>query len=117
MIRTRAAIISLTFLVAVAAMGLSRPLSSAKSFSVTCATTATAITGSGVDGYASVYCDNNSTTSVFVGGSDVGTSGICISKDSANCPRRDLPADFEVGSLYCRVASGTQAINCLTGKL
>lgn len=103
---------------AFASLGLGGSLHTAKSFQVTCATTATAITATDVDGFASVYCDNNSSTSVYLGGSDVGNSStnICISTSSASCPRRDLPADYTIGALYCRVASGTQAIQCLAGK-
>ncbi len=95
--------------------GLGGSLRSAKSFQVTCATTATAVMGG--DGYQSIWCDNNSAVSVFVGGADVAASAnICISTDTAACPRRDLPADYAHGALYCRVASGTQAISCLAGK-
>lgn len=93
---------------------LAGSLRTAKDFTTTCTTTATQIVGG--DGFASLYCDNNSTTSVFLGGADVDTTGLCISTNSSNCPRRDLPADFGYGALYCRVASGTQAINCLAGK-
>lgn len=99
-----------------ASLGLGGSLYTAKDFSVTCSTSATLITASGVDGYQSLYCDNNSTTSVFLGGADVDTSGLCISTNTANCPRRDMPADYGYGALYCRVASGTQAVNCLAGK-
>lgn len=96
-------------------LGLGGSLSSAKSFQVTCATTATAIMGG--EGYQSIWCDNNSTTSVFVGGADVASSNnICLSTNTSNCPRRDLPADYAHGALYCRVAAGTQAISCLAGK-
>jgi hypothetical protein len=98
-----------------ASLGLGGSLHTAKSFQVTCSTSATAIAGG--DGYQSIWCDNNSTTSVFVGGSDVASSNnICISTNTSNCPRRDLPADYAHGALYCRVASGTQAISCLAGK-
>lgn len=95
------------------AQALSSPLFKAADYAVTCGTTAVQInTNSG----NSLWCDNNSSTSVFVGGSDVDTTGICISKDAANCPRRDLPADYASGALYCRVASGTVTLQCLVGR-
>lgn len=95
------------------AQALSAPLFRAGDYAVTCGTTATQINTVGGN---SLWCDNNSTTSVFLGGSDVDTTGICISKDAANCPRRDVPADFGSGALFCRVASGTVTLQCLAGK-
>lgn len=96
--------------------GLGGALHTAKSFQVTCSTTATLISGG--DGHQTVYCDNNSTTSVFIGGADVvAANGVCLSTTTANCPRRDLPPlDFASGALYCRVAASTQVISCLSGK-
>lgn len=96
--------------------GLGGSLYTAKDFTVTCTTSPTLITATGVSGYNSVYCDNNSTTSVFLGGADVDTTGLCISTNTSNCPRRDMPADYAYGALYCTVAASTQAINCLAGK-
>lgn len=98
------------------ALGLGGSLHTAKDFTVTCSTSPTLITATGVDGFDSVYCDNNSTTSVFLGGADVDTTGLCISTNTSNCPRRDMPADYARGALYCTVAASTQAINCLAGK-
>jgi len=95
------------------AAALSSPLFRAADYAVECGTTAVQInTNSG----NSLWCDNNSTTSVFLGGSDVDTTGICVSKDAANCPRRDVPADFASGALYCRTASGTVTLQCLVGR-
>jgi len=87
-----------------------------EAFSVTCATTATAIAPSSGMNFQSVYCENNSATSVFVGGSGVTTSAPCISTTSATCLRSSLSADAARGAPYCLVASGTQAIKCLGGS-
>jgi len=110
----RAALILAVLLCVPLAMGLAGSLATAKDFTITCDTDGEQVKGG--DGFSSVYCDNNSSTSVFIGGVDVDTTGLCISKDTANCPRRDLPGDFGYGALYCKVASGTQAIHCLAGK-
>lgn len=102
---------------AVAAMGLGGSLQTARGFSVVCGTTATLIQGTGVDGYSSIWCDNNSTTSVFLGGPGVNTSHICISTNSSNCPRRDLPWDVSLSAQpSCLVATGTVTLKCLSGK-
>jgi hypothetical protein len=90
------------------------PFPGAASATITVGTTATPITVG--DGCHAIYCDNNSTTSVFLGGASVGTSGLCISKNPDNCPRRDMPANYRCGALFARVASGTQAVNCLVGR-
>lgn len=88
-----------------------------ESFSVTCAATATEIKPTTDLAFNSLYCENNSTTSVFVGGSSVTTSNApCISTTSATCLRSSVSAEVARGLPYCVVASGTQAIKCLAGN-
>lgn len=94
------------------AQALSAPLSTAKDWSVTCTTTPTAISDGNINSFV---CDNNSVNSVFIGGPDVDATGYCISKDTASCSRRDIPADFRGYAAYCRTTVGTQVINCLGG--
>jgi hypothetical protein len=84
-----------------------------ESFEVTCADTATAIAPASGLNFTSVYCENNSATSVFIGGSGVlTTTAPCISTTAATCLRSTFSADVARGKAYCLVASGTQAIKC-----
>lgn len=94
------------------------PLNTALSGTITLPATGVAQPITLGDGCMSIYCDNNSTRSVFLGGSGVAASGLCISKDTASCPRRDFPADFACGALYARTTAdaGTTTLNCLVGR-
>ncbi len=80
-------------------------------FDITCATTATPITGGG--GFTSLACYTVSATSVFIGGSDVAASGFCVSTDDASCGGKGFRADIAHGVPNCRVAAGTVALSCI----
>lgn len=101
-----------------ASLGLGGAVYGVKDFTVACGTSATAIASSDAFGYSTVWCDNNSGTSIYIGGADVDTSGVCLSTSSASCGRRDLPTFFDIGvnALYCRTSGGTHNLNCLAGK-
>ena len=96
---------------------LAIPLQTATNFTVTCANTATAI-GSTLDGFAAIYCQNMSSTSVFLGGSNVTTSNApCISTTAATCSKSDFSWDINKGGApSCIVASGTVTLKCIAGK-
>lgn len=95
--------------------GVPGPLGGLRAFTVTCATTATAVT----DGtpYLSGLLWNNSATPVYLGAANVNTTtlGFPICTDTAVCLRPDMPADARHS--YCRVASGTVAIKVLAGAM
>ena len=99
--------------VALLALGLSSSLGNMRAHTVTCGTTATAVT----DGYAasSMLLWNNSATPVYLGGANVNTTtlGFPICTDTATCLRSDMPVDGKY--LYCRVAAGSVAIKVLAG--
>ena len=101
-----------------ALLGLAVPLRTARNFTVSCADSATPITASGIDNYSAVYCTNMSSTSIFLGGSNVTTSNApCISTTAGTCARPDFPWDAELGAgLYCIVASGSATLKCISGK-
>lgn len=91
-------------------------LNTAVSFTVTCATSATAIV-SGSTTWAQLYCSNMSATSVFVGSSTLPTTGSnCISSTTTTCPGVYMAGPWGAGALYCKVASGTVTISCIAGK-
>ncbi len=79
------------------------------SWTVTCATSATAI-HTGANGTpVGFMCEESGTTAAFIGGADVTTAdgfGIC----DTNCATKTYSTIAETG--YCIVASGTVAINC-----
>jgi hypothetical protein len=107
-------------LYAAAALALGGPLTTAKDFTVDCVATAggTLLTGAGVDGYNSIYCQNMSSTSVHFGGTGLTTATApCISTNTSNCPKADFPWDVSLGAgPRCLSASGTITIKCLSGK-
>lgn len=88
-----------------------------ESFSVTCATAAggTIIAPATGFNFTSVYCENNSATTVYIGGSEVTSSSPCISTASATCLKSSISADVQRGALFCLGAS-SQAIKCLGSK-
>ena len=92
-------------------------MSTATNFTVTCATTATTI-GSSQDGYHAIYCQNNSATSVFLGGSSVTTATApCISTTAGTCAKPDFSWDVDrTATPSCIVASGTVTLKCIAGK-
>lgn len=96
---------------------LAAPLSTATQFTVACATTETII-GSTQDGYASIYCQNMSSTSVFLGGVGVTTANApCISTTAATCAKPDFSWDVTRSAApKCIVASGTVTLKCIAGK-
>jgi hypothetical protein len=102
--------------IAIAAVVLAfKPLTSVRSVAITCADTATAIASA--DGFNSVMCGNTSATVVYFGGSTVSTAnGFPVCSDVATCTTSTISIDTHQGELYCRVASGTQAIRCILGK-
>lgn len=81
----------------------------AKDFTVTCGTSATEITTSGLTSITEVVCFNINATPVYVGGSDVGT-GFPICSDTGVCGYNAFP--MPVKHPYCKVGSGTVVINC-----
>ena len=97
------------------AHALSGSLSEAQDWTVSCATTATAVRQAGISAN-SFNCYNSGSTSVFLGGDDVDTTGYCISSDTATCDSTRIPIDMRVGALFCRVASGTVTLKCLGGR-
>jgi len=109
-------IITIAVIVSQKADALSGPVSEMADWQVTCATSATQILGPSGLSVNSVDCYNLSTTSVFLGGSGVDTTGYCVSSDTASCGRSVISADVRSGSLYCRVASGTVTLTCLGGR-
>jgi hypothetical protein len=113
-----AAVSLVVALFAVAAMGVGGSLQTATSFTVSCGTSATTITGTGIDGYNSLYCQNMSSTSVFLGGSGVTTSNApCISTTSGTCAKPDFSWDVSRSAApSCIVASGTVTLKCIAGK-
>lgn len=91
-----------------------------ESFTVTCATTATPIVPTTGVNFGELYCENNSSTSVFYGGA--ATDGLvttsnspCISTTSASCLRSAFSMSVARGKAACIVASGTVVIKCLGG--
>ncbi|MCC7173491.1 MAG: hypothetical protein IT459_23810 [Planctomycetes bacterium] len=100
---------------ALLAMGLGTSLAKIRTHTVTCGTTATAITDG--TGASSMLIWNNSATPVYLGGSDVNTTteGFPICTDTANCLRADMPIDAKY--LYCRVSAGTVTVRVLAGAL
>ena len=70
--------------------------------------------------WVALYCENNSTTSVFWGwpvSATLDTSvAPCISTTTASRLRSSLSLDVKRSSgLACKVASGTQVIKCVAG--
>ena len=70
--------------------------------------------------WVSLYCENNSTTTVFWGWPVNATLDTavapCISTTTASCLRSSLSLDVKRSSgLACKVASGTQVIKCVAG--
>lgn len=112
------AIAAVVALFAAAALALP-PLSSATNFTVACDTTAGGIIiGSTLDGYASIYCQNISATSVHLGGANITTANApCISTSSASCSKSDFAWDVSRGAApRCLSASGTVTLKCIAGK-
>jgi hypothetical protein len=87
-----------------------------ENFTVSCSTDATAIAPSTGLNFQTAYCENNSATSIFYGGSTVTTSDVCLSTSSATCLRSSLSIEAARGQLYCRVASGTASLKCIGGS-
>lgn len=78
-------------------------------FTMTCTTTAQRVVPtSGRFGSRSMRLWNNSSTSVFLGGSDVATTstGYPICTNTANCEASGITLDANP-VVFCRVASGT----------
>jgi len=95
-------------------MGLAGPVNTPKHFSVVCADEATMIRAPG--GQMTYRCQNNSSTKVFVGGSDVTSSSFggeyC---NTSSCPEVSWGGDMR--HEYCAVASGTVTIRCRAGGI
>lgn len=90
------------------------PLTSIKAGTISCGTAATPITVP--PGHRTAWLVNLSTTSIYLGGADVGQSGsICLSSNSGNCPTTNINPVVGPGQLYCRTASGTVALHYLVG--
>lgn len=110
---------AVVLLLATAGLALGGSLQTARAFTVDCDVTPTLLKSPLLDGYNSIWCDNNSTTSVFLGGPGVSTTNsLCISKDAASCPRRDVSWDVSLSAQpSCIVAGpGTVTLKCLSGK-
>lgn len=94
--------------------GLSNPVGGIRTFTVTCLTTATAITdGKGVSAFRAF---NNTATPAFVGGTDVTstTKGFPLCTDTATCPSSTLPVDG--GGAYCLSTGGAVTLLVIAGK-
>ena len=87
-------------------------------FTITCATAATPIAGGTAGTFKQVYCENNTATSVFYGGSNVGsaTPNPCISTTGATCLNAFFSQAVMDKGVFCRVAAATQAIGCIGGE-
>ncbi|MEK9809478.1 MAG: hypothetical protein VW362_03455 [Candidatus Nanopelagicales bacterium] len=78
----------------------------------------TSITGSGDDGYLSVYCENNSTRPVYYGGSQTTSSNApAVCTDTATCLRSSFSMDVRKGQLVAdAVDGGTVTLKCIGGR-
>lgn len=101
---------------AMAALGLGAPLNGSHTFPVACGTAATRIADTTSTGLSAFMAWNNSTTLVYVGGSDVDTStkGMPICTTAATCFASSIAIDG--GGAYCIVASGSTTIEVIGGK-
>lgn len=82
-------------------------------FTVSCATTATAIKpASGLDSYTSLRCGAVGTTAIHIGGSTVTTAqGYPVCTTAATCPENAISMTANLG--YCIVAAATETLNCI----
>lgn len=95
------------------------------SFSVSCDTTAAGvpIVDSPADGsnWSSLYCENNSTTSVFWGFGQLNGTAFdtakapCISTSSASCLSNGFSVDVKRGAFLCKTSAGSATLLCNAG--
>lgn len=81
-----------------------------KSFTVTCATTATLIDAG--EPYTSVQCTQLDIVEVYLGGSDVSSANgypICADRSLCGVSTQVISAN----NAYCRVAASTEVLRCL----
>lgn len=100
-----------------AANALADSLGIARSYEVSCTTGATRLRpASGLSGFAAFKVWNNSTTAVYIGGSDVDTSTkgypICT---TSSCDGASIPVDAKPDVFFCRVAVGSVTVKVLAG--
>lgn len=98
------------------AEALSDPLAYVRTFTFSCTTSAARIVPStSVRTQKAMRVWNNSTTPIYLGGSDVDTStkGWPICTDTANCEQASFPIDSQA-VVYC-VAGSTVSLKVITG--
>lgn len=112
---------------AIEARALAHPMSinHGVSFSISCDTTSAGVpvveATSEAYTWNSLYCENNSTTSVFWGfGQTNGTAfdtakAPCISTTSSSCLSNGFSIDAFKGSVRCKTASGSATLLCNAG--
>jgi hypothetical protein len=98
----------------------SGPVSTMISFTVTCDTTVGGVTvQDNAEGpnWSTLYCENNSTTTVYWGGADVAAADSpCISTTSANCLKSSFSVDARRGSIKCLTAASSATLKCNAGQ-
>lgn len=102
---------------AAATWALARPMTELVAKSVTIGTTVERITfETGITtGFDSCLIWNNSTTTLYVGGSDVdGTDGFPICTNTSNCP--DSKVTVDATSAYALSSSGNLTVKILCGR-